>query len=372
MNTPANAIIRCEINGKPINVSNGNETAGKSGLLRCTEEDTGQLQREQEMRNGQFIGLQRQYDREGKLSRERRVNERGNSQGVDRHFWPNGRVKTEETVENGQTAGIKKRYFENGKLEDLLFYQAGREVFAMAYYPEGYLYELRCPKTSVTPEDRKPCGFEGRQDTELLRSNGQRGALQTWEQGKLIASTTYREDGSLWWQYSREDGRRVQRMYSSADGKSVLREERVLEPDDALLTSGRGALLSRKQWGANEQLVEQVQYRDGVEARAERWYLNGSLKERVVLEGDGAAARRMVESYDDAGKLQTRASTTLRGTRSGLQQSFHSNGKLAQEDIYSAPDARGNTRLTARKSWDETGALTADDEILEDGSRKKK
>jgi antitoxin component YwqK of YwqJK toxin-antitoxin module len=118
--------------------------------------------------------------------------------------------------------------------------------------------------------------------------------------------------------------------------------------------------------------VEQVQYRDGVEARAERWYLNGSLKERVVLEGDGAAARRMVENYDDAGKLQTRASTTLRGTRSGLQQSFHSNGKLAQEDIYSAPDARGNTRLTARKSWDETEALTADDEILEDGSRKKK
>ena len=53
----AEAIIRCELNGKPINISNGAETAGPSGLMRCREEDTGHLQREQELRDVKFVGL---------------------------------------------------------------------------------------------------------------------------------------------------------------------------------------------------------------------------------------------------------------------------------------------------------------------------
>lgn len=370
--TPASAIIRCELNGKPINVRNGAETAGQSGLVRCKEEDTGHVQREQELRDGKYVGWQRSFDRAGKLVRERQVNERGNTQGPERYFWPNGRIKTEENAENGQTVGIKKRYFESGKLEDLLYYQAGREVFAMAYYPEGYLYELRCPRASVTPEDRKPCGFEGALQTTLLRSNGKPGALQTWEQGKLMASTTYREDGSLWWQHSWQNGQRVQRMHSSANGQTVLREERIYEPDEAFLTSSQGALQLRKQWSASGQLTEQVHYAKGQEARAERWYLNGNLKERSALQGEGQAARRVVESYDDTGQLQARLTTTLRGARTGVQQGFHRNARLAQEDTYSEPDERGATRLLERKTWDEAGQLTADDEILEDGSRKPK
>ena len=44
--TSASAIIRCEIDGMPINVSNGAELAGRSGLVRCKEEATGHIQRE--------------------------------------------------------------------------------------------------------------------------------------------------------------------------------------------------------------------------------------------------------------------------------------------------------------------------------------
>ena len=56
----------------------------------------------------------------------------------------------------------------------------------------------------------------------------------------------------------------------------------------------------------------------------------------------------------------------------GAQQAFHENGRLAVEEQYSDPDARGRTRPTARKQWDETGKLVADDTILEDGSRQRK
>src|SRR5690606_41421272 len=44
--TSAQAIIRCELNGQAINVSNGADLAGKSGLVRCRDDNTGQIQRE--------------------------------------------------------------------------------------------------------------------------------------------------------------------------------------------------------------------------------------------------------------------------------------------------------------------------------------
>jgi hypothetical protein len=54
----SSAIVRCELGGKGVNPNNGNETAGLTGILRCKDEDSGKLQREQELRNGKNIGLE--------------------------------------------------------------------------------------------------------------------------------------------------------------------------------------------------------------------------------------------------------------------------------------------------------------------------
>ncbi len=371
INTPANAIIRCEFNGKPVNTANGAETAGLTGLIRCRESNTGHLQREFEIKDGQYVGQQRIYDSQGRLARERRVNDRGNTDGPDKTYWPNGRVKTEEVARNGQTEGIKKRYYEGGQLEDLLYYAAGQEVFAMAYYPEGHLYELRCPKQSVTPEDREPCGFSGPQQITLKRNDGRMGAQQTWSAGRLVANTSYREDGSQWQVHTLEKGERVHRVYSQEGQRNVLRsEERYQEDAQAFLTSKRGRLQSRKQWGANGVLIEETLFAEGREAQVLRWYLNGKLKESAKLEGTNIAqALRVVETFDDAGKPLHKNRITQQGARTGVQQSFHANGQLAQEDTYTAPNERGMTSLVRRKTWDEAGKQQSDDEILEDGSR---
>ena len=122
----AEAIIRCELNGKPINISNGAETAGQSGLVRCREEDTGHLQREQELRDGKFVGLERMFDREGRLQRERTVNERGNSHGRVAEFWPNGQVRREETADNGRTQGAVRRFDATGRVERVSFHGDGQ------------------------------------------------------------------------------------------------------------------------------------------------------------------------------------------------------------------------------------------------------
>lgn len=368
----AEAIIRCELNGKPINISNGAETAGQSGLVRCREEDTGHLQREQELRDGKFVGLERMFDREGRLQRERTVNERGNSHGRVAEFWPNGQVRREETADNGRTQGAVRRFDATGRVERVSFHGGGQELFYVETNSKGQPTRLFCPRTSVLPEDRKLCGFDGATDTLLHADNGAKTAQLHYDQGRLLNATEWTRDGIVAAQQLVVDGRRVHRSFTTEGGKSVLREERVFAPDERTLRDTRGSLLSAKRYGASGQLIEQRSFADGREVQVERWYLNGSVRERSTWTGAGEQARVQREMYRDDGKLARREQLNAEQWPVGTQQAFHDNGRLAIEEQYSAPDARGRTRLTARKQWDETGKLVADDTILEDGSRQRK
>lgn len=368
----ASAIVRCELNGKPVNPSNGAETAGLTGLLRCREEDTGRLQREQELQNGKFLGLERFYDREGRLARERRVNERGNSQGRVAEFWPNGQLRREELAENGRTQGPVRRFSEQGKLERLSFHGEGRELFYAEYNGAGQIMRLQCHAASVLPEDRKPCGFEGAVDTVLYTASGDKAAQMRYEQGRLLAATEWSAGGVLAAQQLRENGRRVHRQYTTEEGKAVLCEERIYEADERALPDRRGLLAQTRRWGASGQLTEQRAYVAGREVLLERWYLNGALRERTALSSEGAAARILRELHDDEGQIARRERLTAEQQPTGVQQYYHPNGRLAREDTYGSPDAQGRTRLQARKEWDPDGQLQADDVLLEDGSRQHK
>lgn len=370
--TSASAIIRCELNGRPINVSNGAELAGQSGLVRCREDSTGQIQREQELQNGKFMGLERMFDREGRLQRERTVNERGNSHGRVVDFWPDGKVRREETADNGRTQGAVRRFDASGRVERVSFHGDGQELFYVEYNSKGQPTRLLCPRASVLPEDRKPCGFDGATDTLLYAESGARSAQLRYEQGRLLSATEWSSDGVVSAQQQVVDGRRVHRSFYTEGGKSVLREERVFAPDDRTLRDTRGQLLSARRYGASGQIIEQRSFAGGREVQVERWYLNGSVRERSAWSGTGEQARLLREMYRDDGKLARREQLNADERPVGAQQSFHENGRLAVEDQYSAPDARGRTRLTARKQWDETGKLLADDTILEDGSRQRK
>ena len=366
------------MNGKSVNPNNGSETASLTGMLRCRDEDSGKLQREQELRQGKYIGLERFFDRDGRLERERSVNERGNSQGIEKQFWPNGQVKSEGTSDNGQTQGLTRHYFDNGKIARLAFYQDRRALLEISFNPDGSYSDLRCPASSTIAEDRKPCGFAGKTETVLQSAAGKRHALQTWEQGRLLALITYRDDGNVLSEMSFDQGRRVHRTFavdgasSSTSGKNVLREERVYESGEQVLSSTAGRLQTSKQWGTNGQATELVRYSEGKPVQTERWYLNGALREKSVVTGSGNAARTQREKFTDDGKLVSRETLTAGGSVTGQQQYFYASGKLRREDMYGEADARGRARVLARKEWDETGKLTADDEILEDGSRKRK
>ena len=365
----ASAIVRCELGGKSVNPNNGNETAGLTGMMRCKDEDSGKLHREQELRHGKYVGLERFYDRNGSIIKERTINERGNTQGLEKTFWPNGQVKSEETADNGQAQGVARQFNETGKLRRLSFMQDRREILEIGFNADGSYAELRCHTSSVLPEDRKPCGFEGKTDTKIFDQNSKQRALQTWEQGKLLASVGYRDTGELESDMRFEQGRRVHKRFH--DAKNQLREERIFEASDHLLRASQGALLSIKQWAASGQMVLHTRYAEGKANLTERWYLNGALKEKVAVTGSANTARTLRENYSDEGKITSRETLNADNQVVGLRQTYFSNGNIMREDTYNEPDGRGRTRLTKRKEWDDSGKVTADDEILEDGSRKR-
>ncbi len=388
----AHAIIRCEMNGKPVNQSNGAELAGLTGMLRCTEQSTGKLQREQEMKNGKFIGLERMYAREGYLLRERIVNERSNTQGIEKEFWPNGKLRSETNQDDGSILGVMRSYYESGQLERVRFMADSRlEQASLSFTKDGSLSKLSCHSASLMPEDRKPCGFEGKARTNTFsasRSNKIAG-VHTHEQGKLLASTIYSEDGDLSQELALKDGARWHRFYYAnltKDGINLLREERLYEPHDDKkyrLSNEGGPLEWSKAWGNNGQLIEHIRYSKSNPVAIERWYLNGAIKEKIVLisvaEGNphgGLGVRSLREQYDDAGRITSRGNFVGTGNNRyqpvGLHQAFFSNGKIAIEETYSPVNDRNRSLLIARKEWDDSGKLTADDKILEDGSRNRR
>ena len=121
----AHAVQSCELNGQPVNTSNGNTTAGKTGLIRCRDAEGGPVVREEELQNGKFMGLVRRF-REGVLEREHSVNEKGNR---ETRCFDNGRVSSEglwfvKGRYDNQATGTHKGFDDQGRLRSERFYDA--------------------------------------------------------------------------------------------------------------------------------------------------------------------------------------------------------------------------------------------------------
>jgi len=351
--------LRCELNGEPVNPSNGSATAGKTGIMRCRTE-AGALQREQELRNGKFIGKRILYGSEGR--KEHLVNEQGNLDGTAREFYPDGKLREEATYANGDRVGLSKRYFPNGQLERIAFADPARERGAVIEYLEdGKLRRVQCAARSLMPEDRVPCGFGGAPSKLELYAGG-RGqprldARASYRNGVLVERVELDDDGRPARSLSLKDGVETTRDYFP-DGKPRL--ERSLGPAGG----DRGRDGVEREWASNGQLIAERRLVAGAESGVTEWYMNGNLKQKRVVEAPGRDALVRVESYYDSGKLRARGATRA-GRPVGRQESFDEAGVLRDDATY---DERGI--LKTRRKFDETGKLSADEEYFEDGSRK--
>ncbi len=352
------AIPRCELNGESVNPSNGHTTAGKSGVMRCTDEDGQVRLREQTLRDGRFVGPVVMVLADGER-REYSVNERGNRHGPARTFDARGTLRKQENLEDGSAAGVQKTFAEAGHLQALRFAAERRTVLTIGYLADGTLSELRCAPTSLLPQDREVCGHAGRaSEVTLYREPGKPSGTVSYLDGQMQRQTVLDREGRLVRSEELKDGRRVKRVfYPSGQPRS---ETDFIERDP---NSAGGREGMTREWAESGQLTQLITWAGGHEQRIEQWYLNGKPKLRQQIRREGRHEERTTESFWDNGQPAA-ANTERNGRLWGWQKYFSEEGVLQREDEHGE---RG--LLLRRKRYDAQGVLEREERFLEDGSR---
>lgn len=363
----AQAVQDCELNGQSVNPANGNTTAGKTGLMRCTDRDSGELVREQQLQNGVFMGLVRHYEK-GKLLKEHSVNARGNMEGPAREFLPaTGRLLREAVYDDGHETGLTRSFHPNGQLRRATFYAEPGERAYAEFTERGQLSGLRCgdkPLLAPAADDARLCGFVGSTPSQVELFDG-KGTLRTrlaYLAGKRVRSEELYDNGKPSMQDEISGTQRLERRWSS---EGVKRREIVY------LLLERGAIKRREQEFSEKGLLvrDQRWSAAGEPLSDESYYLNGQPRSKAVY-GEGTEARTVeVTEFHDNGERAALGRfavvSRFRQVPIGLHQRFNDSGKLRAESSY---DDKG--RVTRERSWDEDGKLERDDEVFEDGSRK--
>ncbi|MGE8200621.1 MAG: toxin-antitoxin system YwqK family antitoxin [Variovorax sp.] len=365
----AHAQLDCELNGRSVNPADGSSTAGKTGLLRCKDRATGELQREEQLQNGVSMGLVRIYEK-GKLAKEHTLNAKGNLQGRAREFSPTGRVLRDATYDDGQERGLVRSFYPDGRLRRAIFYPdtgSGSERASVEFTENGQLSALRCadaPTLAPVVDDARLCGFTGTgpSQVELFDSRGTLRSRLSYVSGKRVRSQSFYDNGKTAaideivgnqrteQNYSSEGVKRREAVYLLVERASVrLREQAFSE---------KGALVRDQRWNsAGEPIVD------------DSYYLNGQPSSKSAYSGSGDTRTVEITEFYDSGQraAQGRYQVVSRGRQIpvGTHQRFSEKGTLLAESTF---DAKG--RVTRERAWDENGELQRDDEVFEDGSKK--
>jgi antitoxin component YwqK of YwqJK toxin-antitoxin module len=361
------ALQECELNGEYVNPANGNMTAGKTGIMKCRDRDSGLLVREQELRAGNFIGLVRYYNRDGKPEREFRVNEKGNREGLAHEFFPDGRLAREANYRNGSVVGSSCSWHPNGSLKRAsAFGEDGRETAFAEFNERGQLRELRCAERPVLGkevDDATLCGHGARAPVvrDLFSDKGVPRGRVAYLAGKLSLSESLGDNGKVQEQSEFGKDTSVDRSFSPEGVK--LRETRWIAVE-----RGRTKELEQE-FHASGSLTRERRWQEGELAGEKNWYLNGQLKSDYrYTRRDGRSVCDLTD-FHDTGKPSRQGSFLVsRGYVDrpiGTVSNFDGEGRLRQEHEHDA-----NGRLTREREFDEAGKLLRDEAVFEDGSRK--
>ncbi len=360
----AHAVQDCTLNGGSVNPANGHTTAGKTGIMRCVDRDTGQLMREEELRDGKSVGLERYY-RDGRLEKEHTVNERGNKHGRAREFAPNGQVLRDATYDNGNEVGLVRRYDEAGHLRRATFYARpdGERAFA-EFTSSGKLSDLVCdsePRLAPEVDDARLCGFQGVSKVEFFSERNAVHSRITLDGGKRTRQERLYDDGTLMQVTQLQDNRRIEQRFSAKGVK--LRE------DQFVVAGQRSTRELEQQFSEDGKLTQEKRWRDGEPLSERRFYLNGQPKDQTLYSSENGVRQQLRSHYHDNGQLAREGRyvgvSRYRDVPVGTHRSLNEKGRQLSESTY---DDKG--RLTRERSWDDSGKLERDDAVFEDGSRK--
>ena len=358
----AHAALDCELNDRSVNLSDAASIAGKTGLVRCKERGTGELQREQQLQNGVFMGLARFYEK-GKLAKEHTLNAKGNIHGLAREFAPNGQVLREATYDDGRERGLVRSFYPGGQLRRVTFYpDVGTDRAFVEFTQSGKLSALRCGETPMlapAADDAKLCGFTGGpSQVELFDERGILRSQLSYKAGKRLRSQNFYDNGKPSVQDEIVGNQRTERQFSS---EGVKRRETVWRMHDRSAVrqreqefSEKGALIRDQRWNLAGDPIGDDSY-----------YLNGQARSKSVYRGSGDARTVEITEFYESGQRAAHGRFLVvgRGRQMpiGRHQRFSEKGTLLAESIF---DAKG--RVTRERGWDENGVLERDDQVADD------
>jgi antitoxin component YwqK of YwqJK toxin-antitoxin module len=363
------AVQDCELNGQAVNPANGYTTAAKSGLMRCKDRDSGELQREQELQNGVFMGVVRYYEH-GKLVKEHSVNAKGNMEGRAREYAPtSGTVIRDATYRNGTTVGLVRAFYPGGTLRRATFYDDNGAERAYAEYTErGQIDSLHCadkPVLAPAADDAALCGFATNgapSSVEFFDARGQQRSRASYVAGKRVKSDMLYDNGKPSLQELVDGNQRIERRWSA---------EGVQLKETVWLLVERGSVKQReREYSEHGTLVREQRWTNGGAALSdESYYLNGQPRSKSTFSGEGPSRfADVVEFHDNGQRAKQGRYAAADGRREvpvGTHQSFDAAGTLVAESVY---DDKG--RVTRERTWNAAGQPLRDDEVFEDGSRK--
>jgi antitoxin component YwqK of YwqJK toxin-antitoxin module len=361
----------CDIAGESVSPNNGSTTAGKTGLMRCRDRESGVVVREREIKNGVFMGAVRYYTDKGELQREHSVNERGNRDGVAREF--NGKqLMLEENMRNGSRVGITRRWHTSGALQRVTFYgDDGREQAYAEFTPQGKLRDLRCaaqPQLAPHADDAAWCGHKGGAGTVTLHADDGRlvGSL-VHEHGERRRSEVLHANGKPREQVETSAAGGVERSFF--DSGTKRRERQWVTKDKRRITT------LEREYHESGTLVRERQWQPAADDRAselvleQQWYLNGQPRAKQAYERSGEQQLRHDTRFHDNGRVSFEGRWLLSGRYDeqarGVHKSFDPDGKLRLERHY---DERGH--ISRERTFDASGQVERDDAVFQDGSRK--
>jgi antitoxin component YwqK of YwqJK toxin-antitoxin module len=364
----AHAVQDCELNGERVNPANGNTTQGNTGVMRCKDRDSGELQREQELRNGVFMGAVRYYDR-GKLAKEHSVNAKGNLHGRAREFYPDGQVLREATYDDAHEVGLVRSFHPNGQLRRVAFYDdPGGERASAEFTPAGQLSALRCadkPLLAPALDDARLCGFGAGapSQVELFDAKGGLRARMAFVAGKRVRSERLYDNGKP---QSIEELTGTQRVEQRFSSEGVKRYEL------AALVVERGSIKQREaEYSERGSLVREQRWNPaGAAMSDDSFYLNGQPRSTTVYSGEGLARVADITEFHDNGQRAAQGRFSAPAPRGrllpiGLHRRFDDAGRIQSESAY---DDKG--RVMRERTWDANGQPDRDDEVFPDGSRR--
>lgn len=315
----------CELNGQSVNPANVDTTAGKSGVMRCREAEGGPVVREEELREGRFMGIARTW-------------------------YPSGQ--------------LKRVVFRNDN---------GREEAVAEFTTEGKLVELRCaPRAQLVPhaDDARWCGHSGAPEAvALYGTSGAAASSVTYERGVLRARETLWPNGKPREQITITGQTHIERTFAE-DGVKRREIESIRTPSDGT-SRPRGFTTRDSEYHESGKLVRERRWAPDtrflvVEAQ---WYLNGQPREKIErVTAEGTTVMRETRFHDNgkpAFEGDYRIVTREPRLPTGVHKRFDVAGHLLAETYH---DTRG--RITREREFDAQGKVVRDDNVFEDGSRK--